>query len=81
MTTFPLIGTLGLAANVLEFWLDKFRLVTICQTPVIKENPVRGILMLGSHILVALTAILAFPNGAAWIFAGTGVKNNCHFFS
>lgn len=77
---FPLITIMAVVSFALEFWLDKMRLIYICRKSLIKPDPVRPKLMLYCHVVIALAAILSWPNGMAFIFARLGRDSSCNFF-
>jgi len=77
----PLAPVIGLVATVLSLWLDKYRLVTVCQKPDIKQRPVRPSVLMACHILVALAAVVSYPNGIAVIFSGAGINGVCRFWA
>jgi hypothetical protein len=79
-TVFPAITLLGLASLILEFWLDKLRLLKFCTKPLVKPDPVRTQLVFGCNLAVALLFLVSYPNGLGFIFAGFGMED-CKFFA
>eukprot|EP01112_Ceratiomyxa_fruticulosa_P019690 TRINITY_DN64_c0_g1_i1.p1 TRINITY_DN64_c0_g1~~TRINITY_DN64_c0_g1_i1.p1 ORF type:complete len:507 (-),score=82.41 TRINITY_DN64_c0_g1_i1:106-1626(-) len=74
MPLFPLITLLGLICNILEYRLDKYRLLRICQHP-------RGMQASMKRFLVfflfstALVALVCYPFGTVWLLTGGAYKN------
>lgn len=79
MIVFPFLTFIAAGAFVLEYWLDKTRLVYICQKPTFKEEPLRGGLIFFCFVLISLVTIVSYPNGMAFIFAGLNL-DQCQFF-
>lgn len=80
-STLPFAPILGLAATVLSLWLDKFRLVRICRKPEIKQKPLRPVVLMACHVVVAIAALASYPNGLAFLFAGFNIQNVCTFWA
>ncbi len=80
-STLPFAPILGLAATVLSFWLDKYRLVRICRKPEIKQQPLRPVVLMACHVVVAIAALASYPNGLAFLFAGFNIENVCSFWA
>uniref|UniRef100_A0A7S1CFR8 Anoctamin transmembrane domain-containing protein n=1 Tax=Bicosoecida sp. CB-2014 TaxID=1486930 RepID=A0A7S1CFR8_9STRA len=79
MLVFPLLAMVSAFAFVLEHWLDKARLLYICQKPTKREEPLRGKLVMWLYGLTCLAALASFPNGAAWVLGGYNMEH-CGFF-
>uniref|UniRef100_A0A6C0BMZ9 TMC domain-containing protein n=1 Tax=viral metagenome TaxID=1070528 RepID=A0A6C0BMZ9_9ZZZZ len=63
---FPLIGLVGLLANLIEYPVDHYRLLRVCGTPqYLSEKP--GLFLLIFNGVVVLSAFLTYPNGALWM--------------
>lgn len=63
---FPLIGVLGFLANLVEYPLDKFRMLRVCQEPKRIDDPMRGFLTV-FFFIVGIAAALTYPNGPIWL--------------
>jgi len=82
VSVFPLMPIMAVAASVIEYWLDKYKLVALSIKPRELPEPVRPELVLGAHIIIALVATFSFPNGTVLILAGfAGIGHNCAFFA
>lgn len=79
MLVFPLLALISAFSFILEHWLDKARLVYVCQKPTTREEPLRGKLVLYLYILTVLAAVASFPNGAIWVLSGYNMEH-CHFW-
>eukprot|EP01122_Echinamoeba_exundans_P012425 TRINITY_DN5183_c0_g2_i2.p1 TRINITY_DN5183_c0_g2~~TRINITY_DN5183_c0_g2_i2.p1 ORF type:complete len:345 (+),score=55.47 TRINITY_DN5183_c0_g2_i2:410-1444(+) len=69
MTVFPTIGFFGMLVNIVEYPLDKWRLLRISKTP----PPLRGSMhsfLVFFLFLSALISIVVFPYGFGWNLAG-----------
>jgi hypothetical protein len=73
----PLMGTIG---ALIALTMDKYRLVAVCRKPRDKQRPVRPALLMACHIIVAIAAIVSYPNGLAFLFAGYNIQNVCSFW-
>lgn len=71
MTVFPTIGFFGMIVNLVEYPLDKWRLLRISKTP----PPLRGSMhsfLVFFLFLSAIISIAVFPYGFGWNLAGYG---------
>lgn len=63
---FPLLGTMIFCVNLVQYLLDRARLMRICRdTHYIPETPV--LFLMGFMLNAAITATFTYPNGAMWI--------------
>eukprot|EP01138_Halocafeteria_seosinensis_P001718 gb/GECG01001761.1/.p1 GENE.gb/GECG01001761.1/~~gb/GECG01001761.1/.p1 ORF type:complete len:518 (+),score=66.24 gb/GECG01001761.1/:1-1554(+) len=79
-TVFPLIPVMGVVSYIVEYWIDKYRLIYLCRKQLNKPSPVRARLLFGLHIFVAVAALFSFPNGTVWLFAGFDIQGKCLFW-
>mmetsp|Transcript_6490 Transcript_6490/g.9986 ORF Transcript_6490/g.9986 Transcript_6490/m.9986 type:complete len:118 (-) Transcript_6490:378-731(-) len=66
----PMIVVFGFAANVIEYWLDKYRMLRMCHKPQTTASTYRGVLAF-YFFLSALFIFLSYPNGAVFILNGS----------
>lgn len=63
---FPLLAALVVVIGTIQYWVDRIRLLRICrETHFIPERP--GFFLLLFLWLIAVAALLSYPNGALWI--------------
>lgn len=79
MPVFPLITLLAVVSYALEWWLDKARLVYICQKPSKHEEPLRETLVFAFSLCAALAGLASFPNGSAFVLGGYDMEH-CDLF-
>eukprot|EP01138_Halocafeteria_seosinensis_P016352 gb/GECG01016683.1/.p1 GENE.gb/GECG01016683.1/~~gb/GECG01016683.1/.p1 ORF type:complete len:517 (+),score=62.36 gb/GECG01016683.1/:1-1551(+) len=77
---FPLLPLLGVASYILEYWVDKYRLIYLSQKQLSRPHPVRAKLLFFFHIFAAAAALFSFPNGLVFLFSGIDLRNNCRFW-
>jgi len=65
MIVFPLMAVLGLLTNVIEFPLDKYRMLRQCNKPQRLDHSMKTFLLIWMMILPVL-ALLCFPQGPVW---------------
>lgn len=65
----PMIAIFGLAANILEYWVDKFRMLKVCHKPKVISASFRGVLAF-YFFFSAMFVLASYPNGAIFILAG-----------
>jgi len=66
MTVFPALAILGFIANILEYPLDRIRMLRICQRPKRIDLSMKRFLLFWL-ILIAVAATFAPPQGAFWV--------------
>uniref|UniRef100_A0A7S3YPN1 Anoctamin transmembrane domain-containing protein n=2 Tax=Lotharella globosa TaxID=91324 RepID=A0A7S3YPN1_9EUKA len=66
----PMIVIFGLLANLMEYWIDKYRLLRVCHKPKVTSSTFRGVLAF-YFFLSALFVLASFPNGAIFILDGS----------
>lgn len=78
---FPMIAPIALGGFLLQYWYDRWSLTRLCRKPLYKEEPISLRLANTCAAIVALAAVVTYPNGMAFIFArrGEGMAD-CHFF-
>jgi len=77
----PMIVVFGLAANILEYWCDKYRMLRLCHKPGATKSTFRGVLAF-YFFLSALFILASFPNGAIFILAGSaGLRDDCSVYN
>lgn len=67
---FPYITLLGLVANILEYPANKFRMLRLSQTPKWLDISLKKMINF-YMIIIALCALLLWPQGAAFIMSNT----------
>lgn len=67
MLTFPLITFVGLITNIVEYPLDKYRMLRICQRPKRLSKALTPFIVV-FMVISALAGFLSYPNGALWMF-------------
>lgn len=77
---FPLLPLIGATSYVLEYWVDKYRLIYLCRKPMNKPSPVRARVLFVLHLLVAIFALFSFPNGMVFMFMGFDLDGDCLFW-
>ncbi len=76
----PMISLFGLCANTMEYWLDKYRMLRICNKPQATSSTFSGVLAFYSF-LSAIFVMFSFPNGSIFILAGSfGLKDDCYVY-
>eukprot|EP00163_Fabomonas_tropica_P017762 TRINITY_DN3150_c0_g2_i10.p1 TRINITY_DN3150_c0_g2~~TRINITY_DN3150_c0_g2_i10.p1 ORF type:complete len:209 (-),score=40.93 TRINITY_DN3150_c0_g2_i10:423-1049(-) len=70
MSTFPLITLIGVLAMILEIYLDKARLIKVCQTPRIRKHSLRHFITF-FLMITAIAALASWPNGTGFILSST----------
>jgi hypothetical protein len=65
----PMLPLLALIANLIEYWLDKIRMLRIAQKPKRTHNSFKSVLVF-FFALIGLAITCAYPNGAVWILNG-----------
>jgi len=73
--TMPLLAFLGLITNIVEYPLDKARMLYFCRPPKRLETSMTPIIV-GTMIFSALAATFTYPFGAFWVM--TGLLSNIH---
>lgn len=68
--TFPMIAALALVGNVLEYWLDKLRMLRISQKPKRTNNTFRTVLV-AFFFVIGLAVAFGYPNGMVWVLEGS----------
>lgn len=66
---FPLVAALGLVCNVVEYRVDKYRLLRICQHPRGLQGSMRNFLTFFLFCTAAV-ALASPPYGASWVMSG-----------
>jgi len=69
--TMPLLAFLGLITNIVEYPLDKARLLYFCRPPKRLEKTMTN-LIVTAMVCSALAATLTYPFGAMWVIFGVG---------
>jgi hypothetical protein len=65
ISVFPMITLLTVLANIIEYPLDKWRLITLCSKP--KGYMAGGRIRIAQFLFIAaLAALITFPLGAVW---------------
>lgn len=77
MSVFPMVTFMGLFINILEYPLDKFRMLYICQKPKRLDLSMRRFLLFWL-LITALAALLSWPQGAVWILSGNRGRDDMH---
>eukprot|EP01113_Clastostelium_recurvatum_P027788 TRINITY_DN3362_c0_g1_i2.p1 TRINITY_DN3362_c0_g1~~TRINITY_DN3362_c0_g1_i2.p1 ORF type:complete len:507 (+),score=104.12 TRINITY_DN3362_c0_g1_i2:162-1682(+) len=80
MPIFPLISILGLVCNLLEYRLDKYRLLRICHHPKGMQASMKRFLTF-FMFSTAFVALLSFPFGSMWLFIRYTTVNCTQLFS
>jgi len=75
MITMPLLAFLGLIVNIVEYPLDKARMLYLCRPPKRLEKSMTNIIV-ATMICSALAATLTFPFGFLWVL--TGLETDLH---
>lgn len=60
MMTFPTICAIAFVGNLLEFYLDKYRMLRICKRPKYVGNSLRKFIIF-YLVMVALFSVFTFP--------------------
>jgi len=68
MSVFPMVTALGLLTNIVEYPLDKYRMLRICQKPKPLDLSMKRFLIFWLTI-VACAAIVSYPQGAGWVLS------------
>lgn len=77
---FPLITLLGFGAYVVEYYMDRIKLVTLCKKTVIREEPIDLRLIVAATAIVSLAAAFSYPQGL--LFLGLRYRaQECAFLS
>jgi len=66
MTSFPLVTVIGLIFNLIQYPLDKYRMLRICQTPERIDITMKRFISSWLFI-IAVVALVAWPEGAIYI--------------
>lgn len=66
MLTLPLLTLVSLITNLVEYPLDKFRMLKVCQRPKRLNKRLTGFIVL-FMIVSALAAFLSYPMGGLWM--------------
>ena len=56
VSVYPTIVVLAAVAYLLEYWLDKARLVYLCKRPEFREEPLSAKLVMAAHVFLAIAA-------------------------
>jgi len=73
---FPLIGILGFIANLIEYPIDKYRMLRVCREPRRVEQKM-GRFLFAFMMMVGIVGMLTYPNGALWmLWAPTKLPTN-----
>jgi len=82
--TFPMITMVGFLGNILEFFLDKYRMLYICRKRPKVDAHMKKFLTF-FLVVSALFSIFTFPYGAMWVLGaksfGPLELSNCEFFA
>jgi len=63
---FPLMSVCGLISNVIEFPLDKYRMMRICKKPQRLDLSMKSLLLFWM-VSIAVIALVGFPQGPIWV--------------
>lgn len=70
LSIFPGITVLGLITNILEYPLDKYRMLRICQRPKPLDISMKRFLVIWLFV-TGLAGLLTWPQGAIWTLTAT----------
>lgn len=77
----PLLPAVGIIGFLIEYWLDKYRLLKLTQKPQRTGASFKEVLAFFMFFNF-LVCFLTYPNGAVWIMAGSGgLADKCHFYN
>eukprot|EP01118_Nematostelium_gracile_P012993 TRINITY_DN4839_c0_g1_i1.p1 TRINITY_DN4839_c0_g1~~TRINITY_DN4839_c0_g1_i1.p1 ORF type:complete len:470 (-),score=109.70 TRINITY_DN4839_c0_g1_i1:77-1486(-) len=68
VSVFPFLPFFGLFNNIVEYWIDKVRLLRICKKPKPIDLTLKRWLVIWLGI-VGVAALVSWPQGAAWILS------------
>ena len=77
---FPLITAVGVAGYVVEYYLDRAKLINLCKKTIIREESMDQRLIVVCTIIVSLAAAFSFPQGLVFTSMGYGMAT-CRFFA
>ena len=74
----PLLAFLGLIANIVEYPLDKARMLYFCRPPKRIDKSMTNIIV-ATMICSALAATFTYPFGAFWVISGyiSNIHEHC----
>lgn len=75
MMVFPGVTLLGLIANIVEYPLDKYRMLRICQKPKRLDLSMKRFLVF-YLVIIAVVALLCWPQGTIWVLSGTTISDD-----
>jgi len=78
MVTMPILAFLGLIANIVEYPLDKARMLYFCRPPKRLDKSMTNIIV-ATMICSALAATFTYPFGAFWVISGyiSNIHEHC----
>jgi hypothetical protein len=77
---FPLITAFGFIAYLIEYYMDRIKLVNLCKKTIIREESMDLRLIVACTLVVSVAAAFSYPQGM--IFVGLGYHlDDCSFFA
>eukprot|EP01119_Soliformovum_irregulare_P018638 TRINITY_DN5760_c0_g1_i6.p1 TRINITY_DN5760_c0_g1~~TRINITY_DN5760_c0_g1_i6.p1 ORF type:complete len:475 (+),score=127.46 TRINITY_DN5760_c0_g1_i6:1444-2868(+) len=67
---FPMMPLLGLVTNIIEYPLDKFRMLRMCQRPKRIDLSMKRLILIWMFVTAA-AALVVWPQGAAYVLSNT----------
>jgi len=71
MLTLPLLTFVALITNIVEYPLDKFRMLRMCQRPKRLNSSLTGFIVV-FMVITAAAGFFSYPHGALWMFLHLG---------
>jgi len=74
MITIPLISGVGMIYFISQYYIDRYKMIHICQKPHIIEGTMKNYLFWFS-IIIGIMALFTFPYGGFWILGNIKLAN------
>ncbi|KYR02672.1 DUF590 family protein [Tieghemostelium lacteum] len=80
---YPFVTVFGIVCNLVEYYVDRFKLFRICKKPARLQGSMKKFLSF-YLLIVAVVAVVTYPYGSGWVLIQLGLEtgklhNNCDY--
>ncbi|GAM25112.1 hypothetical protein SAMD00019534_082870 [Acytostelium subglobosum LB1] len=76
MPVYPFVTIIGVICGVVDFYIDKYRMIKICRPPYRTQATMHRFLTFYLMLLTAALAICMYPYGSGWVLFQIGFEPN-----
>ncbi|EGC29449.1 hypothetical protein DICPUDRAFT_158970 [Dictyostelium purpureum] len=71
---YPIVAVFGVACNIVEYYVDRFRLFRICKKPHRMQGSMKKFLSF-YLLIISIVSVVTYPYGSGWVLIQIGFKH------